>query len=66
MKKVLIRGPIINSAGYGVHARQIFKYLKNREDCELTTQITPWGVSIMSILRRKDLFKMRKICEICV
>ena len=30
------------------------------------SQITPWGVSIMSILRRKDLFKMRKICEICV
>lgn len=44
MKKVLVRGPVINTSGYGVHARQVFKYLKNRGDCELSTHITPWGV----------------------
>ena len=44
MKKVLIRGPLVNTAGYGVHARQVFSYLESREDCDISTQITPWGI----------------------
>jgi len=43
MKKVLIRGPLINSAGYGVHARQIFSYIEDRGDLAIQTQVTPWG-----------------------
>jgi hypothetical protein len=44
MKRVLIRGPLLNSAGYGVHARQIFSYLESRGDCKLSAQVTPWGI----------------------
>jgi len=44
MKKVLIRGPLLNSAGYGVHARQIFSYIEQRGDCDITSQVTPWGI----------------------
>ena len=44
MKNVLIRGPLLNSAGYGVHARQIFSYINQRKDCKITSQVTPWGV----------------------
>jgi hypothetical protein len=44
MKNVLVRGPLLNSAGYGVHARQIFSYLKDRGDCKISSQVTPWGI----------------------
>ena len=44
MKKVVIRGPLVNASGYGVHARQIYSYLESRGDCEITSQITPWGI----------------------
>jgi len=44
MKNILVRGPLLNSAGYGVHARQIFSYLHQRGDCKLNAQVTPWGI----------------------
>ena len=44
MKKVLIRGPLLNSAGYGVHARQVFSYIDQRGDCKIASQVTPWGI----------------------
>jgi len=44
MKNVLVRGPLLNSAGYGVHARQVFSYLHQRGDCNISSQITPWGI----------------------
>ena len=44
MKNVLVRGPLLNSAGYGVHARQVFSYLSQRGDCSLNAQVTPWGI----------------------
>lgn len=43
MKKVAIRGPLLSISGYGVHARQVYTWLKSREDVSVTTQITPWG-----------------------
>ena len=43
MKKVLIRGPLISSSGYGVHARQIFSYIEHKGN-EINSQITPWGM----------------------
>lgn len=44
MKNILIRGPLLNSAGYGVHARQVFSYLDQRGDCKISSQVTPWGI----------------------
>ena len=43
MKKILIRGPLMNSSGYGVHSRQIFSYLHNLGH-HITSQVTPWGI----------------------
>lgn len=43
MKNVLIRGPLVSSSGYGVHARQIFSYVESK-GCEIKSQITPWGI----------------------
>jgi glycosyltransferase involved in cell wall biosynthesis len=42
MKTVLIRGPLLSNSGYGVHTRQVFKYLLNK-NIDLKAQILPWG-----------------------
>jgi len=42
-KKVLLRGPVLTQSGYGVHARQIAKWLLSRSDIELHVQALPWG-----------------------
>ena len=43
MKKVLIRGPLLTNSGYGIHSRQVFKWLLSRKDIEIKCQILPWG-----------------------
>ena len=43
MKKVIVRGPLLSISGYGVHARQVYSWLKTKPDLKITTQITPWG-----------------------
>lgn len=45
MKKVLLRGPSLSSSGYGVHTRQIARWLLSRPDVELTIHPTPWGIT---------------------
>lgn len=45
MKKVLLRGPILSKSGYGVHSRQIFKYLMKKQGIDLKVQILPWGIT---------------------
>jgi glycosyltransferase involved in cell wall biosynthesis len=42
-KKVLLRGPVLTHSGYGVHARQIAKWLFNRPDLDVEVQALPWG-----------------------
>ena len=42
-KKVLMRAPLLTVSGYGVHSRQIFKWLIGREDFDVTTQVLNWG-----------------------
>ena len=42
-KKVLLRGPVLTQSGYGVHARQVAKWLLSREDIDLQVQALPWG-----------------------
>ena len=43
MKKILIRGPLLSNSGYGVHSRQVFKWLLQRKNVEIKCQILSWG-----------------------
>lgn len=42
-KKVLLRGPVLTQSGYGVHARQVAKWLFSRQDIDVEVQALPWG-----------------------
>jgi glycosyltransferase involved in cell wall biosynthesis len=42
-KKVLFRGPVLTQSGYGVHSRQIARWLLSRPDIDLSFQALPWG-----------------------
>lgn len=43
MKKVLLRAPVLTQSGYGVHARQIARWLMSRSDVKLEIQALSWG-----------------------
>jgi len=45
MKKVLIRGGLLSQSGYGVHSRQIARWLLARDDCSVDVWPMPWGVT---------------------
>ena len=42
-KNVVIRAPLLSQSGYGVHSRQIVKWLFSREDFSTTSQVVNWG-----------------------
>lgn len=44
MAKILIRGPLLSQSGYGVHSRQVFKWLL-KEKHDITCQVLPWGIT---------------------
>jgi glycosyltransferase involved in cell wall biosynthesis len=43
MKTVVLRGPALTQSGYGVHARQISRWLLNRSDFDVKFMVLPWG-----------------------
>lgn len=47
MKTVLLRGPLLSHSGYGVHARQIARWLFRKaakeHDLDIATELLPWG-----------------------
>jgi len=43
MKKVVFRGPALTQSGYGVHSRQVAKWLLSRKDIDVKFLLTPWG-----------------------
>ena len=46
MKKVLLRAPVLTQSGYGVHSRQVARWLVDlaeRKEIELMVQCVPWG-----------------------
>jgi len=43
MKKVIFRGPALTQSGYGVHSRQVAKWLLSRNDIDVKFLLTPWG-----------------------
>ena len=44
MAKVIVRGPLLTQSGYGVHSRQIVKWLIDAGH-EVSCQVLPWGVT---------------------
>jgi glycosyltransferase involved in cell wall biosynthesis len=53
-KKILLRAPLLTSSGYGVHCRQVFEWLYNKKDIELTVECLNWGQTPW-LLNEKDL-----------
>lgn len=43
MKKVTLRGPALTQSGYGVHCRQLVRWLLTKQDIDLKIIATPWG-----------------------
>ena len=42
-KKVLLRAPVLTQSGYGVHSRQIARWLLSKSNVDLKIQALPWG-----------------------
>lgn len=43
MKRILLRAPVFTQSGYGVHARQIARWLLRTPGVDLHVQPLPWG-----------------------
>src|SRR5574342_133621 len=43
MKTVVLRGPVLTQSGYGVHCRQVARWLLQRGDVDVKFIATPWG-----------------------
>ena len=43
MLNVVIRAPLLSISGYGVHCRQIFKWIELRKDMNVFSQVVQWG-----------------------
>lgn len=43
MKRVIVRGPALTQSGYGVHCRQLTRWLLSRPDISVKFQVLPWG-----------------------
>jgi len=43
MIKVLLRAPLLTNSGYGIHSRQLFSWLSERSDIDLTVECVQWG-----------------------
>ena len=43
MKTVVVRAPLLTMSGYGVHSRQIFRWLYEREGIDLKANCLSWG-----------------------
>jgi len=42
-KKILLKGPVLTQSGYGVHARQVAKWLLSHPEIDLEIHALPWG-----------------------
>lgn len=42
-RSVILRGPVLTQSGYGVHCRQIAKWLLERQNVDVKFQVLPWG-----------------------
>jgi glycosyltransferase involved in cell wall biosynthesis len=60
-RRVLLRAPLLTVSGYGVHSRQIFDYLFNRKDIDLTVQVLNWGATPWMIDKEAENRLIEKI-----
>jgi len=44
-KSVILRAPCMTQSGYGVHSRQIARWLFDRNDVNITCNPVPWGIT---------------------
>ena len=63
MKKVLLVGPLLTSSGYGVHSRQVFQALAQRNDVDLYVQPTSWGNTSWILDQKFNNNIIKKIVE---
>lgn len=43
MKRVIFRGPVLTQSGYGVHSRQVARWLLSNKDIDVKFHTLPWG-----------------------
>ena len=43
MKRVVVRGPALTQSGYGVHCRQVIRWLFTKSNVDVKFQVLPWG-----------------------
>ena len=46
MKSVILRAPVLTQSGYGVHSRQVARWLiglADQKKINLSIQVVPWG-----------------------
>jgi glycosyltransferase involved in cell wall biosynthesis len=65
MKKVLLRAPLLTNSGYGIHSRQIFSWLYEKEDVDLTVECVQWGRTswILDDKQENGIFKKIMDCS---
>lgn len=66
MKKVLLRGPFLTKSGYGVHARQIAKWVLGRPDVDVKVMPLPWGQTPWIIDRNECDGLIGKLMDRCI
>lgn len=44
-KRVLLRAPVLTQSGYGVHSRQIARWLLSKSNLDVQVQALPWGAT---------------------
>ena len=42
---ICIRGPLLSISGYGNHSRQVFRWLSEKPNVNISSQILPWGIT---------------------
>jgi glycosyltransferase involved in cell wall biosynthesis len=61
--KVLLRAPLLTNSGYGVHSRQVFDWLYNRKDIELTVECLRWGNTPWMLNQDSENGLIRKVMQ---
>lgn len=66
MKTVLLRAPVLTQSGYGVHARQLARWLLEKTNIDLRIQALPWGDTPWIIKSSSDGDLIDKILKRCI
>jgi len=63
MKRVVLRGPVLTQSGYGVHCRQVAKWLLSKPETEVKFQALPWGDTPWILDQKYDNGLIEKIMQ---